>query len=72
MGIIAAAAAFLVRFGHDRWPRLLLEHRDDGTGHCRDCRGSVWPCTLYVIAEHAQRLIRADSPDQPRGAGDGR
>ena len=71
-GPIAAAAAFLVQFGHDRWPQLLDEHSDDGTGHCRGCRGLVWPCSLYVIAERAQRLIRADGSDQPPSARDSR
>jgi hypothetical protein len=39
--------------------RLLVQHTDDGTGHCRVCTSgaqtgrSVWPCPLRGLAEQA-------------------
>jgi hypothetical protein len=42
--------------------RILAEHADDGTGHCRVCTDGgqtgrhVWPCTLRGLAEQASRL----------------
>jgi hypothetical protein len=42
--------------------RLLAEHSDDGTGHCRVCTAGaqagrhVWPCPLHGLAELASRL----------------
>jgi hypothetical protein len=40
--------------------RLLQEHVDDGSGHCRTCttpgRGTpnaAWPCGLFAIARYA-------------------
>lgn len=43
------------------WRRLQAEHTADSTGHCRSCGphsgGSpVWPCTLRVIGDEAERL----------------
>lgn len=41
--------------------RLLAQHVNDGTGHCRVCvvgnqqAHYVWPCTLYAAADAAQR-----------------
>lgn len=39
--------------------RLLAEHIDDGTGHCRVCTSGaqagrqLWPCLLHGLAEQA-------------------
>jgi hypothetical protein len=39
--------------------RLLAEHVDDGTGHCRVCSAGpqagrkVWPCPIYGYAQLA-------------------
>jgi hypothetical protein len=44
--------------------RMLAEHRDDGTGHCRVCTEGaqagrkVWPCPLHGLAEQASRQKR--------------
>ncbi|MGI9004292.1 MAG: hypothetical protein ACR2GH_22015, partial [Pseudonocardia sp.] len=43
------------------WRKLLDRHRADASGHCGGCAStavgaSVWPCTLRMIAEAAQRL----------------
>ncbi len=41
--------------------RMLDEHADDGTGHCRVCSAGpqagrkVWPCPLRGLAEQASR-----------------
>jgi aerobic-type carbon monoxide dehydrogenase small subunit (CoxS/CutS family) len=40
--------------------KLLAQHVDDGSGHCRACavaqRGhQVWPCTIYAAAARASR-----------------
>jgi hypothetical protein len=41
---------------------LLATHVDDGTGHCKVCRGGpqagrdVFPCRLRVLAEGAAKL----------------
>jgi hypothetical protein len=48
--------------------KLLAEHRDDGTGHCRVCSNGggagrhVWPCPLYGLAEQASKC----TPGGPR------
>jgi hypothetical protein len=40
--------------------RLLAEHSDDGTGHCRVCTAGpqagrrVWPCNLHGYATQAR------------------
>ena len=45
--------------------RILEEHRNDGSGHCRVCTTgaqagrSVWPCTLRACADEAARRIRS-------------
>ncbi|OLT01083.1 hypothetical protein BJF90_33540 [Pseudonocardia sp. CNS-004] len=39
--------------------RMLAEHTDDGTGHCRVCTTGgqagrhIWPCPLRGLAEQA-------------------
>jgi len=52
------------------WGTLLAEHVDDGSGHCRVCRPSRWPCTLHAIAREA-RLIAlpggGSDPGEPSG-----
>lgn len=54
---------FLAREG--RAERLLAEHVDDTTGHCRVCTAgsqagrSTWPCSLANYAAFAQNLIAA-------------
>jgi hypothetical protein len=41
--------------------RMLAEHANDGSGHCRTCvrrqggAAQVWPCPLYGLAEQASR-----------------
>lgn len=48
--------------------RLLAEHADDGTGHCRVCTAGPqagrqkYPCRLREIAEQANTLL----PGGPR------
>jgi hypothetical protein len=48
--------------------RMLAEHRDDGSGHCRKCvrrqsgAAQVWPCPLHGLAELASRV----TPGGPR------
>jgi hypothetical protein len=45
--------------------KLIADHRDDGTGHCRVCRiggqagFQTWPCPIFCVAEAAVALIRA-------------
>lgn len=42
--------------------KLLLQHVDDGTGHCTTCKNGaqagrhVWPCPSRGLAELAQQL----------------
>jgi hypothetical protein len=42
--------------------RMLAEHRDDGTGHCRVCTAGpqagrkVWPCPSHGLAEQAHKV----------------
>jgi hypothetical protein len=44
--------------------RLLAEHTDDGTGHCRVCTSGaqtgrqLWPCLLRGLAEEANTLAK--------------
>lgn len=44
--------------------RLVAEHRDDGSGHCRVCRigghggWPVWPCALFCAADAAVAVVR--------------
>lgn len=51
--------------------RLMAEHHDDGSGHCRRCTiGAlagwlVWPCNIYSAAETAVRRPDADAPPVP-------
>jgi hypothetical protein len=46
--------------------RMLAEHRDDGSGHCRVCgpesARTVWPCPLRGLAEQASQ----HKPSSPR------
>jgi hypothetical protein len=49
--------------------KLLAQHVDDGTGHCRACRVGQrgflsWPCTIYTAAARA-----AGWPDDAPGLG---
>jgi hypothetical protein len=57
--------------------RLLRQHADDGTGHCRVCSSgagagrSIWPCQIYECASRAKskgvsRAERGDVRDVPR------
>jgi hypothetical protein len=54
----SALAAFLATRPTLR-DRLLVQHTDDGTGHCRTCavggqRGHyVWPCSIAAAARAA-------------------
>lgn len=40
--------------------KLLAQHVDDGTGHCKVCTKSgvhpVWPCPSHGLAERASQL----------------
>ena len=42
---------------------LVLQHPDDGTGHCRQCTAGaqagrhVWPCQIYLAAQQAADLL---------------
>jgi hypothetical protein len=43
------------------WRRLLATHVADRHGRCAACRdssgpGERWPCSLYSVAEEAQRV----------------
>jgi hypothetical protein len=42
--------------------RMLAEHTDDGSGHCRVCgpqaARQVWPCPLLGLATRASELVR--------------
>lgn len=46
--------------------RLLAEHADDGTGHCRTCtrtpgygsRDVASPCSIRSLAQYAARSVR--------------
>ena len=46
----------------DRADRLLAEHADDGTGHCRTCPAgpqagrTTWPCSIANYAVAAREL----------------
>lgn len=48
--------------------KLLIEHTDDGTGHCRLCSGGaqtgryVWPCPLRGLADQAIKLASERGP----------
>lgn len=54
----APLAAFICSHPGAR-ARILAEHVDDGTGHCRRCSAGgqtgryVWPCVLHVSAAGA-------------------
>ena len=47
--------------------RVLVEHRDDGSGHCRKCvrrqsgAAQVWPCPLRGLAELASGVTPGGS-----------
>jgi hypothetical protein len=52
--------------------RLLAEHVDDGTRHCRACPLGgqagfhVWPCSIRDLAERAHALEIAGRSTHPR------
>ncbi|MHA6626868.1 hypothetical protein ACU61A_15645 [Pseudonocardia sichuanensis] len=58
--------------------RLLAQHVDDGTGHCRVCSAGpqagrkVWPCPIRVVTEEAAaqaaKSARASGPVLERTA----
>ena len=53
---------------------LLLQHWDDGTGHCKVCSAGgqagryVWPCQTAVAAETAARHRLHGWPEKRKGA----
>lgn len=54
------------------WGRLLAEHIADASGHCRACRPSsgaspVWPCSLRMIGEEAERMSKTIRQAPPQG-----
>jgi hypothetical protein len=59
-------AETLARYQPRTW-QLLLEHHVAGPdGRCRACAGStrgapMWPCTLYLVAEHARLIVAAEA-----------
>ena len=61
---LAAEFAALFRNQPAGLNRILGEHIDDGTGHCRRCSSgaqagrSVWPCHLRQLAEEATTSVR--------------
>jgi len=59
--IVSGVAQLLAAHDPVVWRRLLAERTSDQTGHCPACRSTLigtptWPCTLRLVAEHAQRL----------------
>jgi hypothetical protein len=52
--------------------KLLKHHRDDGTGRCRTCASGgqrgflVWPCTIYLAAQHAATIAELHAPAAQR------
>jgi hypothetical protein len=58
----------LIRANPGMAARLLAEHVDDGTGHCRVCSGGgqsgrdVWPCAIHWHAVQASRPPQGDRP----------
>jgi hypothetical protein len=59
---LAAEFAALFRAQPAAIARMLAEHVDDGTGHCRVCTSggqvgrSIWPCRLRSLAEQASTI----------------
>jgi hypothetical protein len=56
---INSAARLLLTHSDRGWERLLAEHVNDGTDHCRACHGPRWPCSLWAIAHRAHQLARS-------------
>lgn len=58
---------FLAAAPDDLARRLVAEHRDDGSGHCRRCpigahAGHLtWPSAIYTVASRAVQLRRTDA-----------
>lgn len=52
----------------DTLAKLLAEHRDDGSGHCRVCTVGgqqgyqSWPCNIAAAAQRAAQLRDAEAP----------
>ncbi len=74
-GPIGAAAELLAHRGVPGiGEKLLTEHADDTTGHCRACYSylgvfPVWPCNLWLIGSEVQRMVTEDgAADSPRRA----
>lgn len=72
---IGAAAELLAHRGVPGiGEKLLTEHADDTTGHCRACYSSsgafpVWPCNLWLIGSEVQRMVTEDGAvNSPRQA----
>ena len=64
MSALAGEFAVLFRLQPLVIERLLAEHTDDGTGHCRVCTSGaqtgrqLWPCLLRGLAEQASTLAK--------------
>ena len=50
--------------------RIQSDHVADATGHCRDCPGTRWPCTLHQMATEAdRRCVSRSRPAVPQQVG---